>query len=235
MRRQSKKNPWRNTRNDFKMPWNKIYGVTLILTIPVMLLTIVPNIVLRSSAFYSYFLSKTGVVKEIPYAIEKDDVCNTFVDFMLHKMENFNLMEKEGYMPQLVFTKLDNEIMSFVRGAVDTLAVIGVIALILAIIAIVKLYTNKKKDFLFDQFKISMIVTAVVFAIHSVVIFVKAIRMGLFRGFFGDEFPPGDVLIQIFDAGFPVYYGASVIVVAVVLSLGIIYLMNKFVARRKLF
>lgn len=235
MRRHSKKNPWRNTRNDFNMPWNKIYGITIILFIPVILFTLVTNIVLRSSAFYSYFLSKTGVVKEIPYDIEKQDVCDTFVNFMLHKMENFNLMEKEGYMPQLVFTKLDNEIMSFIRGGLDVLAIVGIIALILAIVAGVKLYTKKKREFLFDQFKISMVVTAIVFAIHSIVIFIPTIRMGAFRGYFGSEYPPGDVLIQIFDAGFSVYYGGSVIVVAIVLSLGIGYLMHKFVACRKLF
>ena len=235
MRRQSKKNPWRNTRNDFEIPWNKIYGITLILSIPVLLFTIVPNIVLRANAFYSYFLSKTGIVREIPYAIDKEDVCNTFVDFMLHKMQNFNLMEKEGYMPQLVFTKMDNEIMSFTRSFLDIIAIIGIIAMVFAIVAIVKLYTNKKKDFLFDQFKISMIVTGIVLAIHSAIIFIPSIRMNLFRGYFGSHFPPGDVLIQIFDAGFPIYYGASVIVVTIVLSLGIAYLMNKFVARRKLF
>ena len=235
MRRKSKKNPWRNTRNDFEMPWNKIHGVTMVVTTALMLITLVPNIVLRSGVFYSYFLSRTGVVKEIPYAIEMADVRDTFTDFMWHKMQNFNLMEKEGYMPQLVFTKFDNEIMTFIRTAMDVMAVIGIIALIIGIFAAAKLYLNKKKDFMFESYKISMLLTGILMAIHGLVLFVPAIRHGIFTASFGAEYPPGDVLLQIFEAGFPIYYGAGLLIVTAVLALGITYLMVKFVARRKMF
>lgn len=235
MRRQSKKNPWRNTRNDFEMPWNKIYGVMMVISTAIMLITLAPNIVLRSGVFYSYFLSKTGVVKEIPYAVEMGDVRDTFKDFMWHKMQNFNLMEKEGYMPQLVFTKMDNEIMSFIRGTMDILALVGIVALILFIFSGIKLYLNKKKDYMFNAYKISMILTVILMALHCVVLFVPFIREYLFVARYGSEYPPGDVLLQIFQAGLPVYYGCGILLVGFVLSLGITYLMVKFVARRKMF
>ena len=235
MRRRSKKNPWRNTRNDFKMPWNRIYGVMVIIAVPVMLVTLVPNLVLRSGTFYSYFLSKTGIVKEIPYAIEMEDVRDTFRNFMWHRMSGFNLMEKEGYMPQQVFTSSDNVIMGFMRTSADIMAVIGIIALILFLVAAIRLYINKKNDFLYDKFKISLIVAAVFTAVNSLIIFVPEIRTGIFRGYFGNRFPPGDVLIQIFDAGFPVYYAGGVIVVTIVAGAGLIYLMKKFVGSRNLF
>lgn len=235
MRRQSRKNPWRNTRNDFKMPWTKIYGVMFIIFIAVALIMLLPNIVLRIGVFYSYFLSKTGVVKDIPYAIEMADVRDTFVDYMRHQIENFNLMEKEGYMPQLVFTKLDNEIMSFVRGSMDIMAIVGIIALVIAIVAGIKLYTSNKKDYMFGVYKISLIVTAILLAIHSVILFVPNIRQTLFVAKFGSEYPPGDVLIQIFEAGLPIYYGIGVLVVGLGAVLGITYLMIKFVASRKMF
>ena len=235
MRRQSKKNPWRNTRNDFEMPWNKIYGVTMVITTALTLITLAPNVVLRSGVFYSYFLSKTGIVKEIPYAIEMADVRDTFTDFMWHKMQNFTLMEKEGYMPQLVFTNLDNQIMNFIRNSMDIMAIIGIITLVLAIFAGIKLFLNNKKDFMFNSYKISMILTVVLMAIHCIVLFVPTVRGLLFVAKFGNEYPPGDVLLQIFDAGFAVYYGIGILVVGLVLALGITYLMVKFVARRKMF
>ena len=236
MRRQSKKNPWRNTRNDFHMPWNKIYSWMIMISMPLALLTMAPNVIMRSGAFYSYFLSKTGVVKEIPYAIEMEDVRDTFKNFMWHKSSVFNLREQDAaYMPQMVFTKVDSQIMSFARNITDVLAVICLLAIVVAIIAAVKLFAAKKRDLLFDSYKRAMIITGIGLVICSVIIFVPTLRTGIFRGRFGDTFPPGDVLIQIFDAGFPIYYGVGCIIVTIVLALGITYLMKEFVANRKLF
>ena len=235
MRRHSKKNPWRNTRNDFQMPWKKIYGAMMIISMPIMLLTLAPNIILRSGAFYSYFLSKTGVVKDIPYAITMENVRDTFSSYMWHGMKVFNLREQEGYMPQWVFTNEDNIIMNNIRTWVDILAVICILSAVLLVIAIFKLYNAKKKEFLLSQFKGSLILSGICMILGNCLVLIQPVRAAIFQGRFGTEFPPGDVLIQIFQAGFPIYFGIGCIVVTIIAAGGITYLMNKFVASRNLF
>lgn len=235
MRIQSRKNPWRNTRRDFEMPWMKIGAFFLTLCIPVIFFLAVPNIVMRSGAFYSYFLSRTEIVREVPYSVETEDIVNTFSRFMQHRMETFNIREKSEYMPQMVFSPEDEHVMMFFRNALDIMAVVAFIMLMVCIAAVALMMKNKGSKRVFESYVKASYITAALIVLHSLVFFIKPVRKALFAGMFGTEFPPGDVLLQIFDASFAVYYGGAVIAVMLVLGAALFYVMKRFVASRKMF
>ena len=52
---------------------------------------------------------------------------------------------------------------------------------------------------------------------------------------FGVRFEPGDVLIQIFDAKLPVYFGVWQLMVSLVIMIAVTYIINKLFGRRKMF
>lgn len=109
--KRSRRNPWRNTRNDFKMPWQNIWATLLTVLLPFGILFLASNIVLRSSAFYTFYVSRSGVARELPYSIENSDVARAFHDFMMHGKSTFSLTENRDYKPQQVFGEKAADVM----------------------------------------------------------------------------------------------------------------------------
>lgn len=235
IRRRSKRNPWRNTRNDFKMPWNNIISVIFTIALPIAVIMSSINIVLRNGAFYSFFLSRTGIVKEIPYSVDVPDIKDTFYKYMLHMKDRFSLKENSEYLPQQVFNEKDNIVMEQIRTVVDICLIVAFIFIIVALVCAILLFVREEKKLLYKRFKTSVVISMILIAINSVVFLISPIRSSLFVSAFGEKFPPGDVLIQIFEAGIHIHYIVWNIITAGIILLIVFYLMKKFVIKHKMF
>lgn len=231
----SKRNPWRNTRRDYDIPWDSIKGAILVFLIPFVILTLALNLTYRSSQFYSFYFTRTDVVKDIPFVAEGDDMTHTFSRFMQHRMERFTLTEKSDYKPQEVFNLRDGQVMYFLRKALDIQLFIGFICGLLALIFFIQLYRKGKKALLYERFIDSQILLTVFLAVHMLLCFVVPVRDLLFRYFFGVRFPPGDVLIQIFQSKLPEYGAVSVLLISLLILAIFWYLARRSISRRKMF
>ncbi len=233
--KKQKSNPWRNTRRDFNMPWNDIWAAIFMAILPMIIVILASNFVLRSGAFYSNYMTKTEIIKEIPYQVESDDITNTFENFMLHKSSEFKLIEKSDYQPQEVFTKRAGNIMSTIRTSLDVALVIGVVLLIGAVAIVCFLKSREENRLILESFKTSWIWFAVVMAVNAIIFLIPSVRGVIFQEMFGVRFEPGDVLIQIFDAKLPVYFGVWQLMVSLVIMIAVTYIINKLFGRRKMF
>ena len=74
---------------DYDILWDSIKGAILVFLIPFVILTFALNLTYRSSQFYSFYFTRTDVVKDIPFVAEGDDMTHTFSRFMQHRMERF--------------------------------------------------------------------------------------------------------------------------------------------------
>ena len=233
--KKQKQNPWRNTRQDFEMPWNDIWASIFMAILPIMIILLASNFVIRYSGFYLFYMSKTEIIREIPYEIESEDITKTFSNYMLHKTDKFQLEEKSDYQPQQVFTQRADEIMHTYRTIADVTLIIGVLLLIASVAIVLYLINQKEKKLIFDSFKTSWIWYGALVILDAIVFLVPAIREIIFRQMFGVRFQPGDVLIQLLENQLPAYFCGWQIAATLVLMLAITYSINKLFGRRKMF
>ena len=230
-----KRDPWRNTRNDKSIPWRDVFAAIFMVLIPIIIVSISSNFVLRSGTFYSFYMSKTSVINEIPYYVENEDIVRTFGDYMLHKTDEFKLTEHSDYEPQQVFNERDEQVVKYIRSALDKILVVAVLLSIIAVVIFVFLYTNKEKRLLYESYIHSLIWFGVLLAMNSVLYFVQPVREIVFKALFGVRFPPGDVLIILFENKLAMYMGVWQIIASLVLMVAMAYFMKISVSDRKMF
>lgn len=231
----SQKNPWRNTRNDKDIPWRNIGAFVFMLLIPIMVICLASNIVMRYDGFFAFFMSKTEVVREIPYAVEKEDLSKTFSDYMQHKTKNFQLTEKQEYNPQKLFTERNDSIMHMIRKILDILLVIGTLALIGCVSLFIFVLRSGEKSLIFNRYLDSLVILGVLLIGDVLVFAIPEARALLFREFFGVKFLPGDVLIQIFQKNLALYFLVGQLIVCAIIVIAMSYIVYKFASRRKMF
>lgn len=233
--RKAKRNPWRNTRNDYNMPWHDIMASIFMAILPLLVIVISSNVTLRGNFFYSFYFTRTDVTKEIPYEIKKNEMIDHFSKFMQHRKGDFQIKEKSDYKPQNVFTQRDVSIMKNIRGIYDISLIISVILTIVVLSIVIYLYRQKEKRLIYESFTSSLIWFAVICIIYGGTIFVGPVRRLIFKTLYGVRFEPGDVLIQIFKSQFPAYYGIMSLAISVAIMMVIYYLVNRFVSYKKMF
>lgn len=233
--KRSRRNPWRNTRNDFKMPWQNIWATLLTVLLPFGILFLASNIVLRSSAFYTFYVSRSGVARELPYSIENSDVAGAFHDFMMHGKSTFSLTENRDYKPQQVFGEKAADVMGDFRLIADISLVTGIVILIACIGIGIWLYRKGSNKLLYSHYLTVWPELVILLVLISVPVFVTPIREALMYGIYGKDFPPGDSLLQIFENGFWTYFGVAQILASIMLMLVTLYIMKKFVTAHKMF
>lgn len=233
--KRSKRNPWRNTRNDFKMPWAGILTVIFAALLPLSMIFLAGNLIVRSGAFYTFYVARSEVIKEIPYEVENSDISDAFHDFMLHKNAVFALKENSDYKPQQVFSEQAAQVMGDFRLMMDILLAIGAALFILCAVIGIMMYKKNHGKLLYKRYLNSWIWLGALLVVSSVLIFIPAIRNGIFFKIYGDDFPPGDCLLKIFEMDFWTYFGSAQLIITMALMLGVLYLMKKFVVAHKMF
>ena len=231
----AKRNPWRNTRNDYNMPWNDIFAAIFMAILPLIVVIFASNIIIRGTFFYSFYFTRTDVVKEIPYEIKKDQLIENFGKYMQHRKSDFQIKENSKYKPQNVFTDRGISIMQNIRTIFDVSLAIGISLAVVALVIVIYLYRQKEKRLIYESFTNSVIWFSVICAIYGGALLITPIRKLIFRILYGVRFEPGDVLIQIFKTHLPSYYAIMTLILAVMMMIVIWYLMNKFVSYQKMF
>lgn len=233
--KKAKRNPWRNTRKDFNMPWNDITASMVMILLPLALFLASFNITIRSESFYSFYFTKSAIANEIPYEIGGDDLSKHFGDFMKHTKSSFQIKEKSEYEPQSVFTKRAEGVMEKVRFGADISLAVTLVLFIVVGTMIAYLYREKENHLIYDSFESSVLWYLAILVIFSLTIFVKYIRTLVFRQLFGVRFEAGDVLIQIVKSSFPIYFGITIILISLIFMIITFYFVNRFVSYRRIF
>ncbi len=231
----SRKNPWRNTRNDFKMPWEKILGVVFLIFFPIAVIATAFNIVVRSNIFYTFYVSRSEVVGQLPYELEKENLSDAFRDFMIHKNSVFALTENSEYKPQQVFSDKDANMMADFRMVADILFIIGVLAIGVCVIIGIYFCREKLNKRLYSRYLKSWFFVVPIFAIFALLTLITPLRNAIITGLYGGNFEPNDSLLAIYNTQFWGYLTGFFGVVLLVLMLLVLYIMKKFIVVRKMF
>lgn len=233
--RKSKRNPWRNTRNDYNIPWNDILGSIFMVLLPIIILIFSTNFVLRTNTFYSFYLTKSEITREIPYEISNDKLSKHFGEFMKHKKEDFQIKEDSRYKPQDIFSKRAINVMDSFRSFMDKTLIFGIILLGITIAIVFYLIKEKEKRLIYESFESSLIWYIVVVGAFLIANVVPAVSKMIFRVFYGVRFEVGDVLIQLLDNNLMIYFSVASTIVSAIIMGATFYLMYSLFSYHKMF
>lgn len=229
------KNPWRNTRRDKEFPWNSMFAWVLVIGLPIAVLFLSINLTFRAPQTYSYYFTKSNVIKEIPFKIQNEDITDVIVRYMQHRSDKFQLMENSEYKPNRVFNQRDAKTMKLLRISLDIMMAVAVIAAAISTYVYVRLYKRKEKELLRYRLADSRVLFGVMLVFGLTAVFISPVRKVLLRTFFGVRFPNEDVLVTVTEHGIFQYFSIFAAAISLVLMVLLWRLEKYFIGKRKLF
>ena len=237
-RRQSKKNPWRNTLNDreYHSPdWKKYVGLLLILTIPVMCVGLSFGLLTRAADVYQFNFRATQAIELSHRYVAQDDVVKLLSDFMSWDTDEFVLMQNVDYEPENVFSEEDQQAMLLYRRYADRVLIAGIAgALCTAILFILMVRWNRK-----DRHRACTYAAAVPLAAILVFQFaaksVPHLRAVTYGRIIPVEFPEGDFLVYIAQESFGRQLAVFEAIAALILYFLLIYVTLRVAGKDRLF
>lgn len=234
-RRNSRRNPWRNTRKRREIPIEKVMVWILIISIPLMVICLTSNLVLRVSDTYQYNLRSTQAVSETGRLISEEKVIELFGDFMSGKTDDFVLMEEVEYQPENVFGPEDQRAMTNLRNALDIILAVGLVNFFVTALIYFFLIRWRKKEIHMKAYKCSIWTFILLTIANSMIKLMPSLRDATWGRIFGTEFPKHDVLIQLLEKSFALHVTIFDIIVSSVLMAILGYGTWKVAGRKKMF
>ncbi len=234
-RKNSRRNPWRNTRRRREIPIEKIMAWLLIISIPLMIICLTSNLVLRLPDTYQYNLRATQSVSQTGRMISEDKVIELFGDFMSGKTDELVLMEEVEYQPENVFHPEDEKAMTNLRNALDIILIVGLLNLGITALIYFFLIRWRKKEIHLQNYKRSIWSFALLTVANSLIKLVPPLREATWGRIFGTDFPKHDVLIQILEKSFALHVTIFDVIISTVLMAILGYVTWQVAGRKKIF
>lgn len=156
---------------------NFIYSLIMVLSMTLLIVTLAQNILVRTSAGYTFYFNDTGVVNNVAFSYTNSQMSKEITSFMNSwKPDEFQVYEDTGYDLEKIFSEEDSNNMLAIKKAAD----IGFIVCILSLITTVAIYIH----FLKNRFKLVLrkrmkCVTALVAIILAGEMFIMKTAKGL--------------------------------------------------------
>jgi hypothetical protein len=173
-------NPWKVNLTKKSIPWARILAPILIVSIPLSVLLVVDNGVMRLPDLYKYHFLSSEILSERMVAADEDDVAQLMSDYLLHQTNQFQMKEDLDYMPADVFTKADGKMFQGLRSLLDIQAIVGICMLLLTIVLIVFILRKKERDLLLQSFYYSLPIFALIKIIEIAMMMFGPIRNWVF-------------------------------------------------------
>jgi len=225
-------NPWKVTLTKKSTPWARILAPILIVAIPLLVIMTVDNGLMRLPDLYKYHLLSNDILGERMVAADSNDVSQLMSDYLLHKTDRFQMKEDLEYMPADVFTKADGGMMESLRTLLDLQAMVGIGALIVAVVLTVFIIRRKERDLLLHTFYYSLPAFVIMKAIGIGLMMFGASRFRVFGIPAVDAAATEDLIPAILNGSF-FRFLAMVEIAGSLVLLGLIYYLVLNLSGRK--
>ena len=237
-RRQSKKNPWRNTLNDreYHTPdWKRYVGWLLVLTIPVMCAGLSLGFLARAGDVYQFNFRATQAVEMSHRYVSQDDVVALISDYMNGKTDDFTLMQSVDYMPENVFSEEDQEAMALYRRYINRVTIAGGAGALCTAILFVLMVRWRRKDLHRTCTYAAAVPLLMLLVAQFAAKAVPSLRVLTYGRVIPVTFPEGDFLVYIAEESFGRQLAVFEIIGALILYFLLIYVTLKVAGKDRLF
>ncbi|WP_227017634.1 DUF1461 domain-containing protein [Sinanaerobacter chloroacetimidivorans] len=192
--------------------------ILLIICIPLISITGAYNIVLRMPDLYVYEFNRVQLTDELELELKDEEFGHFFSDFMIGKVENFELIADYQGKEQNVFHTMEQVSMEHFKQLLNILLYAFAGMLLIAVICYGVFMANNRKYFLRTAFKSGILVYLVMIILPIITYLVPSLRDFMQQFIFRFKFNEDNLLTQIFTESFVVeFLAATTFISAVIL------------------
>ncbi len=234
-RKRRREDSWKRTVNRRSDTTYSRVASVIVVSVPLAVVCLVMNIIMRMKDVYSYSLSASGIIGKTTISTSEEEILALITNFMNGKTDEFALMENSPYDPEQIFSALDQQVMTDTRAFLHIVLVIGLIALAVSAIAYFLLIRWRVKEIFMKRFKISVVVFAVLEVFNILTVCIEPVRKAVYGSIIPMDLPDGDNLALLLGEAFPrqVIMFETIAGVAAMALIG--YLTWYVAGRRKMF
>lgn len=178
--------------------FNYILSFVLAITLPLMILILSSNLILRTSEVYVYHFNDSQVVREFPYNVEERDVAKAISSYWSSiNPDSFQVYEDNGKYKDPVFEEKEQVVMYKARKLINLHLLAGLLLMIVSLAIYIYLLKRNFRATLRNQYKFSGVFAAVLIIAQIVLLSTKSFRVWAYDYFIGIDLGKESNLILI--------------------------------------
>lgn len=201
--------------------FNYLCSIILVITLPLMIVILSSNLILRVSATYVFHFNDSQVISEVPYNIEGTEFADAIASYWSSfDDEPFQIYEDNGLFQDKVFDEDEQAVMKKAKHVLNIELAVGAACLLLSAGIYLYLLKSGFGAALRNRYKICVGVTIGLFIMQLICWFRKGFRVWLYNYFIGISLHKDSVLALILgDPAFKTYmlfatiFGAGILAI----------------------
>lgn len=208
---------------------NYILSFILAITLPVMVVILSSNLIVRTSEVYVYHFNDSQVVRELPYNVEERDIARAISSYWSNfGSDSFQVYEDNGKYKDPVFEEKEQVVMYKIKKIINYHLLLGLGLLVITIAIYIYLLKNDFRAALRNRFKFSGVLSAVLLVAQVVAVSTKSFRLYLYDTLVGIDLGKESNLAMILGDPFYITFlifttivGAAILALLTYISLNL--------------
>lgn len=168
--------------------FNYFCSIVLTITLPLMIVILSSNLVLRVSATYTYHYNDSQVIDEIPYYVTGSQMADGIASYWSSfSGEAFQVYEKNGTYQDPVFDETEQQVMQKAKRILNIELAAGLMLLAITLAIYIYLYRSGFRDALRNRSRVGLAIALALLIAHGVCWSIKGFRIWLYSHLIGIE------------------------------------------------
>lgn len=167
--------------------FNYICSIILVITLPLMIVILSSNLILRSSATYTFHFNDSQVVMEVPYSVKGNEFASEITSYFnsVFSDEPFQVYEDNGLFKDEIFEKDEQAVMKKAKDVLNIELAVGLFCLVISAGIYIYLLKSGFYEAVRNRFKVCIGVTVGLLVVQAAVFSIKGFRVWLYNALIG--------------------------------------------------
>ncbi len=168
--------------------FNYFCSIVLTITLPLMILILSSNLVLRVSATYTYHYNDSQVIDDIPYYVTGSQMAEGIASYWSSfSGEAFQVYEENGAYHDPVFNETEQQVMQKAKRILNIELAAGLLFAAITLAIYIYLYRSGFREALRNRSRVGLGLALILLAAHAVCWCIKGCRVWLYSHLIGIE------------------------------------------------
>lgn len=201
--------------------FNYLCSIILVITLPLMIVILSSNLILRVSETYNFHFNDSQVVSEIPYNVTGGELSSEISSYWSSfDDEDFQVYEKNGNYKDPIFETDEQQAMKKAKNILNIELAAGFLCLVIAAAIYIYLWKNQFLEALRKRYTAGAVITIVLLVLQAVFWMIRPFRLWAYTTFIGVELTKDSTLAIILgDPFFKTYLLFATILGGAILAL----------------
>ncbi|MBR3785215.1 MAG: DUF1461 domain-containing protein [Firmicutes bacterium] len=167
--------------------FNYVCSIVLAIVLPLTIVILSSNLILRSSAAYTFHFNDSQVVMEVPYNVKGNEFASEITSYWngFFSDEPFQVYEDNGMFKDEIFEQDEQAVMEKAKDVLNIELAIGLFCLVLSVGIYGYLLKSGFYEALRNRYKVCIGVTAGLLVLQAVLCSIKGFRVWLYQTLIG--------------------------------------------------